>query len=434
MSLKRPVLRKSFFVLLLLYGISCLRAQAQEVSLDYFLKAARQTNDTLYNSQSLQQIGQLQQQIIIAQNKLPQIDVNANVVIAPYFNNNGKVVAITTNPSASAYGYDAGITNGGLYAAQIKVTQQLFNQAIVNNLLFQQKIKNQALSLTYEEVYHNLKNNITRLYLTAYGYQLQESLNEGLIADLETRLKVIAVLVKHGILLQSDYLLVQVSIDQAKIFLEQIHTSLMESLRQLYELSVAPLPNEVKLVFPNLNSMPKRDYFFFQKRFINDSLQIESNRNVFNNKYRPQVSIFVDGGLNAVEIPHIYHRIGASTGLLFTLPIYDGHQKRINAQKIRLYQDNLLNTLKNKWVVKQNNLNSLLDQITSQNKNLGLMEQQLKNQEILRNLYKDKLAQGQVSVIDYLNVIQNYKTAENTRIQMQINLWLLQNQYEYINW
>ena len=62
------------------------------------------------------------------------------------------------------------------------------------------------------------------------------------------------------------------------------------------------------------------------------------------------------------------------------------------------------------------------------------MEQQLKNQEVIHKLYRDKLVQGQVSVIDYLNVIQNYRTAENTQIQMRVNLWLLQNQYEYINW
>lgn len=49
-------------------------------------------------------------------------------------------------------------------------------------------------------------------------------------------------------------------------------------------------------------------------------------------------------------------------------------------------------------------------------------------------LYKEKLVKGQVSVIDYLNVVQNYKMQENARIQMQTNLWLLQNQYNYINW
>ncbi|KKK67750.1 hypothetical protein LCGC14_2950940, partial [marine sediment metagenome] len=108
--------------------------------------------------------------------------------------------------------------------------------------------------------------------------------------------------------------------------------------------------------------------------------------------------------------------------------------RSVNAKMSSLKQENIQNTLKNKRIVKENNLHSLLDQITAQDKNLSLMEQQLKNQKVLRKLYKDKLVQGQVSVIDYLNVIQSYKSAENAKIQMQTNLWLLQNQYEYINW
>lgn len=423
-----------FLVFAFLLLLSLLPANAQEVSLDYFLKTAEQTNDSLYSTANLQKIGQLQQQMIIAQNKAPQVDALANVVFAPYFNNDGKVLDITTSPSPDAYGYDVGITNGGLYAAQLRVTQQLFNQAIINNLKFQQRTQNEGLALTYDEVYHNLKNNITRLYVTAYGYQLQVGLNDSIIAGLETRLKVIKVLVKDGILLQSDYLLVQVSIDQSKINLEQARNNLRETVRKLYALSAVPLDTGAKLDFPGLAIMPQKDYSFYRKRFANDSLQIDADRKVFNNRYEPQVSAYVDGGLNAVQIPGISHRIGASAGLQFTLPIYDGHQKRINAQQSMLRQENLLNTLKNKQTVKENNLSSLLDQISAQDYNLGLMQQQLKRQEALRDIYKEKLFRGQVSVIDYLKVIENYKTTKNARIQMQTNLWLLQNQYNYINW
>ncbi len=161
---------------------------------------------------------------------------------------------------------------------------------------------------------------------------------------------------------------------------------------------------------------------------------MEADRQVFNNKYKPKISAYVDGGLNAIQIPNIYHKIGASVGLQFNLPIYDGHQKLINEQKSRLRQENLLHTLKNKQKVKEGNLRSLLDQIAAQDNNLALMRQQLKRQEALKDIYKEKLVKGQVSVIDYLNVIQNYRTAENVGIQMQTNLWLLRNQYNYINW
>ncbi|SDE33253.1 Outer membrane protein TolC [Pricia antarctica] len=423
-----------FIVLWILVFFTAASLHAQEADLDYFLKTAQKTDDSLYNTVNLQKIGQLQQQIILAQNKAPQIDALANVVVSPYFNNNGKAVDITTNPSPDAFGYDVGISNGGLYAAQIKVTQQLFNQAVVDNLQFQQRIKNEALALTYEAVYHNLKNNITRVYVTAYGYQLQLALNESLIAELENRLKVIEVLVKNGILLQSDYLLLRVTIDQNKINGEQVRNTLRESLRQLYAICAVPLVQNVALTYPGLVIMPEKKQFFYQKRFANDSLQLEADRKVFDNKYKPKISAYADGGLNAVQIPGIAHRIGASAGLQLTLPIYDGHQKQINAEQSMLQQENLQNSLKNKRQVKQNDLLSLTERIAAQNENLNLMEQQLKRQQIVQQLYKAKLVQGQVSVIDYLTVIQNYRMMENARIQMQSNLWLLQNQYNYLNW
>lgn len=137
-------------------------SRAQEITLEHFLEKVQQTNDSLYSSVNLQKIGQLQQQIIIAQNRAPQVDALANLVFAPYFNNNGRVIGISTNPSPNAFGYDAGNSNDQLYAAQLKVTQQLFNRAITNNLLFQNKVQNDGFALTYEEVYHNLKYNITR--------------------------------------------------------------------------------------------------------------------------------------------------------------------------------------------------------------------------------------------------------------------------------
>ena len=164
---------------------------------------------------------------------MPQSDATANVLVAPFFDNYGKAIDITANPSPNAYGYDVGITNGGLRAAQLQVTHQLFNQAKTNNLLYQNKMQNKGLALSYEEIYHNLRNNITRLYVYAYGYQLQEELNQTLVANLKKRLKVIGVLVKNGILLQSDYLLGQTELDQIKIQLQKVRNSLRETITQL---------------------------------------------------------------------------------------------------------------------------------------------------------------------------------------------------------
>ena len=68
------------------------------------------------------------------------------------------------------------------------------------------------------------------------------------------------------------------------------------------------------------------------------------------------------------------------------------------------------------------------------NENKLLLDDQLEKQQNILEIYKGKLVQGQISIVDYLNVIQSYKLNKYTQIQMQTNMWLLQNQYNFINW
>ena len=67
-------------------------------------------------------------------------------------------------------------------------------------------------------------------------------------------------------------------------------------------------------------------------------------------------------------------------------------------------------------------------------KNITDLEMQLEEQQKIIVIYKSKLVQGQVSIIDYLNVLQNYKMNEYALLQMKTNVQLLKNQFNYINW
>ena len=62
------------------------------------------------------------------------------------------------------------------------------------------------------------------------------------------------------------------------------------------------------------------------------------------------------------------------------------------------------------------------------------MEIQLGKQENILEIFKGKLVQGQVSIIDYLNIIQNYRLMAYTKMQAQTNLWLLYSQFNFTNW
>src|SRR5690606_22118755 len=116
------------------------------------------------------------------------------------------------------------------------------------------------------------------------------------------------------------------------------------------------------------------------------------------------------------------------------IPIYDGEQKKYNALQSQLKYEGLEEYKKNSKIQLENNLKNILVQMKSLKENLQLLVSQLENQQKILEIYKEKLVYGQVSVIDYLNVIQNYKLRVYTKLQMQTNLWLLHNQYNFVNW
>lgn len=418
---------------LIAFLVAMASLHAQDATLPFFVARAKENTPNLFENYNLQKIGEIQNNIIIAQNRAWQVDATSEVLVAPYFDNNGRFIDITTTPSPRAYGYDVGITNGGLYSAQLNVTKNLFNQAMLDNLLFQNRIQNKGLALTSEEIGHNLVKNVTDAYIMAYQLQLQADFTQGILKDLEKRLKVVELMVKRAVLMESDYLLLQSDVEAKQLELQQVRNNLRAGIEQLYVSSGIPVAPTDSLVRPELATTDLPLNRFYRRRFENDSLQVAADQRVFENKYRPQLSFYGNTGLNAVELTNIDRRIGMSAGLRLTVPIYDGKQRKYNAQQSRLKEQSLEFYRDNAQIQLDDNLQSLRRQMAALDTNMQLMEKQLVKQQNIIEIYKGKLVQGQASIVDYLNVIQTYKQTVQTQLQMQTNRWLLQSQYNFIN-
>ncbi|MBK5214411.1 MAG: TolC family protein [Flavobacteriaceae bacterium] len=428
------IMKNTQLTLIFLF-LAFLKVSAQEIrGLDFYLDQAKNNTPALFENRNLEQIGKLQNNLIIAQNRAFQINATSEILVAPYFDNNGKPIDITTTPSPNAFGYDVGVTNGGLYSAQLNVTKNLFNRSVIDNLLFQNKIKNEAILISSEEITHNLIKNITDLYITTYQLQLQEEFTKEILIDLETRLQVVELLVKRAVLMESDYLLLQLDIESKKLELKQIQNNFKTSIDQLYILSGIPLENVDSIPKPNISAIVKPTDLFYNKKFENDSLQVAADQQVFNNQYKPQVSVYANTGLNAVELQNIEHRIGASAGLRLTIPIYDGRQRKYNELQNNYKKESLEYYRENSKIQLKNRIESIKQQVVDLDENMQLLDDQLQKQQNILEIYKGKLVQGQVSIVDYLNVIQNHKQNVYAKLQMQTNHWLLQSQYNFINW
>ena len=407
---------------------------AQKYDLTYFLNQAEKNSATIKENQNLLKIGDLQSEIIKAQNSGFLVNATSDVLFAPFFDSNGKAIEVTTTPSANAYGYDAGITNGGLYSAQINITKNLFNRTSVGNLLLQNKVLNNSISLNSEDFRHNLIKNITDSYIAIYQLQLQREFQIATISDFKNRLKVVELLVKKGILQQSDYLLLQLDIDTKQIELQQTSTNLEISKSQLQTMSGMQKVEINQIEIPLVSALNFLDKPFIQKKFENDSLQIMANQKVFENQYKPQISLYGNAGLNAVEITDMYRKIGASAGVRLSIPIYDGHQRKVNAQQNLLRTENLSSYKEISDLQRENNITQIITQISENEKALALLQNQQRKYEQILEIYKGKLVQGQISIVEYLNLMQTYRMSVYTNLQAQTNHWLLQSQLNYLQW
>ena len=147
------MIKQTLIFILIFSGV-----MAAQNSLEYYLDKGYKNAPTLAEYKNLQQINSLQSELNSAENSAFKVFLTADYLFAPYFNNNGKL--LSTNPDPKAYGYDIGITNGGLYSALLNVEKNIFNGGVLNAYQNQNKIQSEQYSYNYDLEKHNLENQI----------------------------------------------------------------------------------------------------------------------------------------------------------------------------------------------------------------------------------------------------------------------------------
>ena len=155
---------------------------------------------------------------------------------------------------------------------------------------------------------------------------------------------------------------------------------------------------------------------------------------MFETKYQPQVGLFFNAGLNAVETDNIQRKFGLSAGINFSLPILDGGQKDITRQQTAIAEKtygDYKNYLSHNIFVRRKNTD---EKINTLKNNLGTMENQLNDYKKLLNISLNQLREGNLSMVDYLTLLRNYFDLERKHITTLINYQMEINNYNYWNW
>jgi outer membrane protein TolC len=404
-----------------------------QYNLNYFVNKAFSNSPLLKDYQNLGQINNLQFQFDEAQNSAFQVSLTANYLFAPYFNNNGKL--LSTNPDPNAIGYDASITNGGLYSTQINFEKNIFNGGLMNALKLQRSTLNKSYENRSVEEKHVLKKDITDQYLSALQNQLLLGLSTDIVNNLKDQLSITGKQVQNGYAKAQDYLLLKVEFTTQQINLNDARQNYKNSLMQLYALCGIKDTSIVKIDSVNLlqNKVKKGSSNFLRKYFL-DSLSTAYQQDLFETKYQPQVDLFFNAGLNAVELDNIQRKLGISAGINFSLPLLDGGQRDITRQQNTIAERTLgdyKNYLSRNIFIQRKNTT---EKISTLKNNLTKMESQLKDYNNLLNISRNQLEEGNMSMIDYLSLFRNYFDLEQKHITTLINYQMEINNYNYWNW
>jgi outer membrane protein TolC len=157
-------------------------------------------------------------------------------------------------------------------------------------------------------------------------------------------------------------------------------------------------------------------------------------QSIVESKYQPQISLFLNTGLNAVELEGIGRKFGMSAGINFSLPIYDGNQKSITRQQNELsivsvsyYREYFFTQLKTY-------LNNSRDRIRILKNNRDRYEREVGSYEKVIDISEKEFRQGVRSMVDYLTILRNFVDLRKNLAKAENDYEMEINNYNYWNW
>lgn len=400
-------------------------------NLQYYLSAAMRNNPAIKENQSNIQIRHLERTLNNAQFNLPQVTLTANYLFAPFFNNNELV---TTAPGPMAIGYDASITNGGLYAAQVNITKNIFNSGLTSAYDMQTGLQITSSEHAIETARHNLEKDITDQYILSYQAEQLYYLSKALIDTIKQQLDITRALMLKGLAKQTDYLLLKVELANEQIASEQALSSYKTNLYELNTSCGIADTAAVELNNAELRRSGTVNESNFLRQYSIDSLIIVSQQNVLETKYLPQLSIFANAGLNAVELTGIQRKFGISAGFNFSYPLFDGGQKSITRQQSTISADIVGLQKENQRIIIQNKKNEISNQLAVFSRNMNAINVQIKDYEQIIRLSRSELRQGQLTMVEFITILRNFLDLKKTEIQTHTGYQQVINQFNYWNW
>lgn len=409
-------MRKKKLIVFVLFLISGILVHAQP--LDFYIQKGLENSPLIKDLRNQILSGKLDSLLTAASYK-PQIKQVSQAMYAPV---------------AQKYGYDEAITDGGNYSAVVGLEQSLFNQRVKNNQFKAISLIKQTIGADREITEIELKQAITEQYLSAFTDYSQIEFNRSTLNLLKEEQSILKSLAEKGIYAQTDLMNLSISISAQNLAVQQANLQFRKSLAVLnFICGIAESPT-VKLEKPDLTV---RNNFDIKNspamlKFRIDSLKNINARESIDLIYRPKISAFADAGFQAIRPENIPHNFGTSLGLSFTVPIYDGRQRKFQYEKTALAENSRLDYQLFYTSQYKQQVNQLTEQLKLTEELISAIRNQLSEQEKLISIYKIEIEKGMVRFLDFLEAINNYTQVKNNLTILEMSRLQIINQMNYL--
>ena len=402
-------MRTILIVCLLLITQSELTAQSR--TLEFYIEQSLKNSPLLKDYQIQIASNGIDSQRVKATFK-PQIGLNGQLYYTPGYN---------------GYGYDNAVTNGGNYQGQLAVSQPLIihksKQAQLQNI----ELQNQYLANSGKLTELDIKKAVTDQYIIAYkDFRLIQSAQEVLSLFNEEE-EIIKPLIQRGIYAQTDFLNIHLAKENQLLSLRQSQIQYKNDLYALHILCGIEDTIFLSLTLPMLKVAEKVDWAnsILLRQYRIDSFKFINRKKLVDLNYQPKLSAFADAGFWTSNIPTIYKSFGVGLGLNFSMPIYDGGQRKFEYQKIDLASQISKNYGQYYRKQYRQQLLQLHEQLTSTEALIEETNEQIKLAQDVIGAYRSQLDKGLVKVTDLVLTVNNYinfKTSLNQTIMTRLQI------------
>ena len=427
-------LKPIFLGLFLLTATSVVQAQR---SIQNYITAAQQNSPLIKDNQNLSKANQLEVERLRAQFTKPQIGLNANYNFSPILStDNNTKVELNSKGAQNYYGYDLGLTNGGLYQGLVTVTQPLFYGERYKAYEEQANYTGQVNQNNLRLASHDVEKYVIDQYILCLLDLQQSKYASEMIVLIEQQRAIVRKLATSALLKQSDLGLMNIEYNN---FQNQFAISRANYRRNLMDLNILAGINDTAMVqLDTLVLTPRTDVSSYSsqylERFCLDSLNLTATQKVFEIRYKPQVNVFANSGLNAANISVLPRRFGVGGGVSVIWNFYDGKQRDITRKKTNILLQSVAFYRENFLAINEVRKNKFITGLNSYQERSALLQQQLNDYKEVINSYRRELLAGQQSVINFINTIRNMGLVQRDYSLLQTNRLLLINAYNYLNW